>query len=54
MRATVTNIKGEYNYTLENIVSVQYINNNLIITRMEDNEVHTVSYNSSEVLINIF
>ena len=54
MKATITNIRGEYNYTLENIVSVQYINNNLIITKMENNEVKTMTYNSSEVLINIF
>lgn len=54
MKATVTNIRGDYNYTIENIVSVQYINNNLLITTVEDGEVKTRAYNSSEVLVNIF
>lgn len=54
MKATVTNIRGDYNYTIENIVSVQYINNNLLIAKVEDGEVKTMTYNSSEVLVNIF
>lgn len=54
MKATVTNIRNDYHYTVENIVSVQYINNNLLITKVEDGEVKTITYNSSEVLVNIF
>ncbi|MBO7735744.1 MAG: hypothetical protein J6S67_24465 [Methanobrevibacter sp.] len=55
MKATVTNIRNDYNYTIENIVSVQYINNNLVITTIEvDGTVATRHYNSNEVLVNIF
>lgn len=52
MRATVTNTKGDYFYTLENIVAITYVNKSIIITTMRDGEILTHHY-SAEVIINI-
>ena len=54
MTATVRSMTGEFNeYKVENIVSVQYIANNLVLTYMSEGGVKTNTYNSSTVIVEI-
>lgn len=53
MKAVVTNIKGEYFYEIDNIVNVQFVNNNLIITSLMEDETRTTQYNSNKVIVNV-
>ena len=54
MTATVRSMTGEFNeYKVENIVSVQYIANNLVLTYTSEGGVKTNTYNSSTVIVEI-
>lgn len=53
MRAVVTNKKGDYNYTIENVVAVNYVENHLIIVALEDNKANTFTYFAKEVIVAI-
>ena len=54
MAATVRSMTGEFEeYKIENIVSVQYIAGNLVVTRKEGDTVTTGVYNSNAVIVEI-
>lgn len=53
MVATITNIYGEYNYKVENIVNVQYAGKEIILTKLEDGKLSPIHFGSREVIINI-
>lgn len=54
MTATVRSIAGEFKECkVENIASVQYIANNLVLTYIKEDEVLTNTYNSSTVIVEI-
>lgn len=54
MNATVRSMTGEFgDYKIENIVSIQYIASNLVLTCMEGDTVATRMYNSNTVIVEI-
>ena len=54
MAATVRSMTGEFEeYKIEDIVSVQYIAGNLMVTYMKDDTVATGVYNSNTVIVEI-
>lgn len=54
MAATVRSMTGEFEeYKIENILSVQYIAGNLMVTYMKDDTVATGVYNSKAVIVEI-
>lgn len=54
MAATVRHMRGKFEeYKIENIVSVQYIAGNLMVTYMKDDTVATGVYNSNTVIVEI-
>lgn len=54
MAATIRSITGEFEeYKIENIVSVQYIAGNLLITCKEGNTVTTSLYSNNTVVVEI-
>ncbi len=53
MKAVVTNKKGEYIYTIENVVAVNYVENNLIIVSIEDGIASTHTYFAKEKIVAI-
>lgn len=54
MKAYVSSLKREFvSYELDNVVSVQYVGRDLILTTMECGSPSTHHYNSNEVIVNI-
>ena len=54
MKATVKHLKNEFQpYTIENIVSVQYVINVLVITYIDGYEVQTAKYADMNVAVEI-
>lgn len=55
MKATITNINRDYFYTIENIVQVLYINNEIeLIYKDENDKLTSNRYNAKEVMISIY
>lgn len=53
MKAIVTNKKGDFNYTIENVVTVNYVENRLIIVSINDDQVYTHTYYNEDVIVAI-
>lgn len=53
MVATITNIYGEYNYQIENIIDVQYAGKEIILTKLENGKLSPIHFGSNEVIIHI-
>ncbi len=53
MKAVVTNKNNEYNYTIENVTVINYVEKMLIIVFTDETGTHTSSYSSDEVIIAI-
>lgn len=54
MTATVRSMTGEFKeYKVENIVSVQYRANNLVLTCTANSTVNSIIYNSNTVIVEI-
>lgn len=54
MKATVRGVTGEFQeYEIENIVSVQYVSCNLILTCITDDGIKTLTYNAGNVIVEI-
>lgn len=52
MKAVVTNKYNDYKYTIENVITVNYVENILIIVAVND-KVETYTYSAKEVIIAI-
>lgn len=54
LAVTVKSMTGEFKeYTIENIVSVQYIARNLVLVYMVRDKVEVTTYNSNDVIVTI-
>ena len=54
LAVTVKSMTGEFEeYTIQNIVSVQYIARNLVIVYMVRDKVEVTTYNSNDVIVTI-
>lgn len=54
MTATVKHLKNEFeSYTIENIVSVQYVKNILVLTYFKGDDVQTAKYSMGNVVVEI-
>ena len=53
MKAVVTNKKEEFKYTIENVVTINYVENRLIIVSIDDDQVYTHKYYNEDVIVAI-
>jgi hypothetical protein len=53
MTAVVTHKKEEFSYTIENVTTVNYVENALIIVALKDNMTNTYTYLSKDVIVAI-